>query len=203
MKSDPNDETDDPKADHLDPKTRRIALLKEFDRKYKKVIKGIHNQEEDPLRELGPGISTYHQLLMLLFLLFLMLTLIHIPVMNMYQSYDFFKSDDGYGYFEANSLGNLGFSETQCLIEHMMKGNQASLKCNSGRITTLIDAGFTTRFEDQMQCSSDASNACKGIADIEKIRDDFLRDCQNKQSCLFEDFKQYIYQPESSSLESE
>ena len=144
---------------------------------FKKVIKKIHNKDEDPLRELGPGISTYHQLLLLLFVLFLMLSLIHIPVMGLYQSYDYFKSNDGYSFFEANSLGNLGFSKTECLIEHMMKGNQANLKCNSGRITDLLDVGFTTRFEDQMQCSTQTNNACKSIAKIEQIRDDFLRDC--------------------------
>lgn len=57
-----DDQTEDPENHNgaLDPKTKRVALLKEFDKKYRKVIKRIHNKEEDPLRELGPGISTYH-----------------------------------------------------------------------------------------------------------------------------------------------
>ena len=85
---------------------------------------------------------------MILFLLFLMLTIIHIPVIKLYKSYDFYKKEDGYGMLEANSLGNMGFSETRCLIEPLIKGNQATLKCNSGHIKSLIDVGVTTRFED-------------------------------------------------------
>jgi hypothetical protein len=40
--------------------TKRLEILKANDRKYKKVINKIHNSDSDPLRELGPGISTYH-----------------------------------------------------------------------------------------------------------------------------------------------
>ena len=56
----------DPAKDQISPRklndeiTKRLEILKQNDRKYKKVIKKLHNTESDPLRELGPGISTYH-----------------------------------------------------------------------------------------------------------------------------------------------
>ena len=52
-----------------------------MDKKYAKLIKKLHDAESDPLRQLGPGISTYHQFLLLLFALFFVLTLLHIPVL--------------------------------------------------------------------------------------------------------------------------
>jgi hypothetical protein len=98
--------------------TKRLEILKQNDRKYKKVIKKIHNKDTDPLRELGPGISTYHQLLLLLMTLFMMLTLLHVPVMQIYDKYEFFK-DENHSFIEMLSLGNMGFSKTECVIGHM------------------------------------------------------------------------------------
>ena len=105
--------------------------------------------------------------------------------MRLFRSYDFYKEEDGYGVFEQNSLGNLGFSETRCLIEPLIQGNQASLKCNIGYIKSLIDVGVTTKFEDQMQCQQNINQACRDIVDVERIRDDFLTMCQNEDKCIF------------------
>lgn len=54
-----------------------------------KVIAKLHGSD-DPLRELGPGISTYHQLLTMLFILFLILTCMHVPIMRTFRSYSFY-----------------------------------------------------------------------------------------------------------------
>ena len=64
--------------------TKRETILRRFDKKYRKMISRIHNHEADPLRELGPGVATYHQLLCLLLVLFLMLALLHYPVLQIY-----------------------------------------------------------------------------------------------------------------------
>ena len=82
------------------------------------MIKKLHNTESDPLRELGPGISTYHQFLLLLMTLFMMLTLLHVPVMQVYDKYEFFR-DEGHSFIEMLSLGNMGFSKTECVISSM------------------------------------------------------------------------------------
>lgn len=69
----------------------------------------------DPQRSLGAGISSYHQQLVHLSILFLVLFLIHIPVMTIYDNYNFFEDGDSI----SLSLGNMGFSESQCVIEGM------------------------------------------------------------------------------------
>ena len=99
-------------------RTRRLNTLKEFDRKYARLIKKIHNTDVDPLRQLGPGISTYHQLLLMLFVLFFILTVLHIPVLQLYAKHDYYD-----GGFSALSLGNLGFSKTECQSSTMMPGS--------------------------------------------------------------------------------
>jgi hypothetical protein len=42
------------------------------------------------------------------------------------------------------TLGNLGFSKTECILNSMIQGNKATLRCNTGIITELIDFGVTT-----------------------------------------------------------
>lgn len=64
--------------------TKRETILRKFDKKYRKLISRVHNHESDPLRELGPGIATYHQMLCLLMALFVMLALLHYPVLKIY-----------------------------------------------------------------------------------------------------------------------
>lgn len=78
--------------------------------------------------------------------LFMMLTLLHVPTMQVYDKYEFFK-DEGHSFIEMLSLGNMGFSKTECVIQHM-QSNTTTLKCAAGQITTLIDFGITTHTED-------------------------------------------------------
>ena len=119
-------------------------MLKAFDRKFKQVINKLHKEDGDPLRELGPGISTYHQLLLLLVILFFFLTVLHIPVYNTLSKYNFY--DDSF--FNQYSLGNLGFSKTECNIGQFVLEQKQALKCKSGVIVELVDFGVTTNFED-------------------------------------------------------
>lgn len=94
----------------------------------KKIFQKIQ-ASEDPLRELGPGISTYHQLLIKLFILFLLLLLIHLPVMNIFFSYDFYKQSS---VLNKLTLGNMGFSKTECSSASMFKGNSFNISCKAG-----------------------------------------------------------------------
>ena len=71
------------------------------------LVRKIHSSD-DPMTELGPGISTYHQLLVMLFALFFILALIHIPVIQNFTSYDFYGSQGGF--IVGASLGNMGYS---------------------------------------------------------------------------------------------
>ena len=65
-------------------------------------------KSDDPLRELGPGISSFHRLLLMLFGLFFVLWLLHMPIYSTFRSYGFYGDADGF--IAKGSLGNLGFS---------------------------------------------------------------------------------------------
>jgi hypothetical protein len=77
-------------------------------------------KSDDPLKHLGVGISTFHQLLIMLFALFFVLFLLHIPVKNNFESYDYYANADNAGLILGSSLGNMGFSETKCASTSMM-----------------------------------------------------------------------------------
>ena len=114
----------------------------------------------DPQRALGGGISSYHQQLVHLFFLFLVLALMHIVHMEVYTSYSFYGASRTQA---SQTLGNLGFSQVHCLIEGMQKASseaavdELDLKCASGTIAAVRDFGITTMFEDQQACSRKAS----------------------------------------------
>jgi hypothetical protein len=105
-----------------------------------KLVAGItHNtknlfnkvmKSDDPLKELGPGISSYHQLLLMLWTFFLLLAVLHLPVLLEYTSYEFYDEDQGW--IAGSSIGNMGFSQTQCQTASMVTGNTHTLKCSSG-----------------------------------------------------------------------
>ena len=92
------------------------------------------------MKNLGAGIGSYHAILVRLFYLFLILFLIHLPVMWTFQSFDFY--DKHVGFIIKRSLGNMGFSMTQCQSSLLMKDHGEVLQCNAGTISSLIDWGF-------------------------------------------------------------
>lgn len=75
----------------------------------------------DPQRALGAGISSYHQQLVHFFFLFLALFVLHIPVMALYCSYEFYD-----GALTTLTLGNMGFSEPVCTIEALQAASTKS-----------------------------------------------------------------------------
>ena len=73
-------------------------------------------ESDDPLRELGPGINSFHWLMTRLFVIFIFLYLIHIPCMNIYENYNGYGDNPDAGFSVRRSIGNLGFSGTYCII---------------------------------------------------------------------------------------
>jgi hypothetical protein len=86
--------------------------------------------------------------------MFLFLFALHVPLGFIYSSYGNYE-----GALQTLSLGNLGFSSSNCLIESVLSSKSVenpptvNLKCHSGQITQLIDFGITTKFENQHSCS--------------------------------------------------
>lgn len=71
----------------------------------------------DPQKALGAGISSYHQQLVHLSCLFFFMVLIHVPVILIYNNYEYFSNEDGLSPGLGLSLGNMGFSESRCLVD--------------------------------------------------------------------------------------
>jgi hypothetical protein len=143
------------------------------------------SRSNDPLRELGPGISTYHQLLVMLFALFTILSLLHIPVLRSFLSYEFYDSNQGW--IAGSSIGNMGFSKTECQTSSMIHGNSHQLKCSSGVLSELVDWGITTHFEDNAQCTSKPTNFCYSVLNDKLVRERYKSSCANKTSCTLND----------------
>ena len=74
----------------------------------------------------------------------------------------------------------------------MMPQHQATLKCNAGQITTLVDFGITTHFEDQMQCARKYGNVCNKVLDERFVKDFFAQNCQGKKRCTLKDFGRLV-----------
>ena len=85
-------------------KNRAVKMVS---RKSGQVLDKIQGSD-DPLKELGPGISSYHWLLTRLIFIFFALCLVHIPVMEIYQSYGQFNSDPDAGFSLQTSLKHSG-----------------------------------------------------------------------------------------------
>ena len=131
-------------AKKLDFKSK---LLAKMNYKSQKFASKIHSSA-DPIKELGIGISTYHQLLIMLFCLFFLICLMHIPVIRTFSKYHFYKNNDNAGLYAQTSLGNMGFSRTDCQSSTLIEGSHQLLDCPTGTINKLVDWGIMTRFED-------------------------------------------------------
>ena len=81
---------------------------------------------DDPLPSLGPGIISYHKLLNMLFALFILLTLLHLPSISNNLNGTFYDDPED-GIVLQSSLGNLGFSETKCQGFSMVKDHVGTL----------------------------------------------------------------------------
>lgn len=128
----------------------------------------------------------------MLWSLFLVLAIIHFPVLRSFSDFDFYESDDQAGFLLSHSLGNMGFSKTECQITSMIKGNTQAITCKSGLITELVDWGIATKFEDQMQCRRKANNFCLEIFNDAAIHNEFDKSCKGKTDCTLNQFDTFL-----------
>ena len=77
----------------LENSTVKNKFIKKFARGTGNVLNKIRSSD-DPMSELGPGISTYHQLLIMLFSLFFILFLLHIPVLRTFSASTYYDNDE-------------------------------------------------------------------------------------------------------------
>ena len=98
-----------------------------------KVSRGISSQtkdtinkianSDDPLSALGIGINSYHNYIQMLWFLFVLLIILHIPAMRSFASYSHFENEGLGSFMISRTLGNLGYSSTQCLHAQMIETN--------------------------------------------------------------------------------
>ena len=142
------------------------------------------------MKEIGPGISSYHKQMMRLFLLFALLTIIHIPVIFIYGTNNFY--DDSVGFIMKRSVGNLGYSQTHCESTSLMNSQSHSLECKTGSITSLESWSILTSDENHDTCVRKDNGKCNQFLDDKKFKDTFNTDCMNKTNCVISDLSKYM-----------
>ena len=126
----------------------------------------------------------------MLFALFCILGILHIPALRSFESYNFYDSDAGL--LARSSLGNMGFSKTECLVASMLNGNSQRVRCRSGQIAQLVDWGVTVNFEDQNACARTADLTCAPVLDDELVKKTFEEECIGRAECTLSDFERFI-----------
>jgi hypothetical protein len=144
------------------------------------------------MKELGPGISAYHQLLVTLFVLFFIFFVFYLLVMGIYSGYKYYDGDKDVGFYITHSLGNMGFSQTKCQSHSLQKRVMESIVCKDGRISTLVDWGFQTIYENQLKCHRTDENTCSKYLDQEGFVNFYAENCFGEVSCTIEDLTRFI-----------
>ena len=118
----------------------------------RKLPKLDKEQQEDPFNFLGFGMVAYRDLMFLLFCLLVVITLIMLPVISIYKNGTGLVVPMGYA---SMSLGNLGYSTTQCTRIPLDLG-RIPLYCPYGNITNLKYLGINPEgTTDKDACSDD------------------------------------------------
>ena len=103
--------------------------------------------------------------------IFLILTILHIPVMTIYSSHGYFKDETGEKMPLRISLGSMGYSKTKCAATGMA-GNKVVLSCKTGVVNRIVDFGINTKFEDKDLCLRNNTGVCTPTIDYVKLGND-------------------------------
>ena len=137
----------------------RKKLVKNVSAGTKDTLNKITNSD-DPLSALGIGINAYHNYMHMLWFLFVLLILLHIPAIRSFKSYFHYDNEGKGSIMMRRTLGNLGFSSMQCIHAQMVNGNHKEFMCPTGQITQLIDWGINLETEGALSCENTNDNYC-------------------------------------------
>jgi hypothetical protein len=124
-------------------------------------------------------------------LMFLIFTLVHIPVFSIYARYTNFNEETGDPLVKTLSLGNMGFSSAKCTSTGMAT-DKIFLSCRTGNITQIVDFGIQARFEDHDVCLRNSTGACSNSFDKTRLNNDIHSQCVGKRTCKFNNLKSYV-----------
>lgn len=113
-------------------------------------------KKEDPFNFLGFGLVAYRDLMLILFMLFVVLTALMTPAMVFYSKYDAYSPT--YAGYSKYSLGNLGYASTQCQISPFDLG-KITMFCPYGSIKEIKYVGVNpSSIKERDVCADNADN---------------------------------------------
>lgn len=59
--------------------------------------------------------------------------------------------------------------------------------CKNGRISTLVDWGFQTVYENQLKCHRTEENSCSKFLDLDGFLNFYAENCFGETSCTIKD----------------
>lgn len=112
--------------------------------------------------------------------------------MKTFGSYHFYENNPDVGVFATTSLGNMGFSKTDCQSRTLIKGSSQVLRCTTGSISSLVDWGILADFEDPFQCARDPTNFCSDYLREDLLHQIFTKHCLGQSTCRIQDLQQMV-----------
>jgi hypothetical protein len=146
--------------------------------------------DEDPANYLGFGIVSYFSLIKTMILIFMVLSLVHLPVMKAYSSYKNYSNDLLDKFKKDYSIGNLGFATPKCV--HMGLGARSTiLSCSTGKIKNLTDFGYLSINDNQDACMNKyADSHC--AYDRQALHRALENQCLGQKSCTLDNPSHYL-----------
>jgi hypothetical protein len=138
-------------------------------------------QEKDPFLRLGVGCVAYRTLLRSLSALFLVLSLMVLPVMKIYSEGGGYNPSMTHSKYANYSLGNMGFESQQCAFVPLTM-SKLFLQCEYGSITKMTSYGINT-FDQKIRdaCIVDThieNDYCSPIFDDGYMNSEFNDNCK-------------------------
>lgn len=110
-----------------------------------RVEEQIWDENEDPINVLGYGLCSYFDMIKNLVKIFVVLTILNIPLMYLFSHYDAYKSDK-LGVISQFTIGNMGMARTQC-DSAKLAGDAILMSCNTGVIDSISYIGIINQMK--------------------------------------------------------
>ena len=171
-----------------------IAAMEEVRNQFKNPKQG----STDPFNGFGFGIIAYFKMLRFLLVTYAVLTVLAGYIIHIYWSGDTIKAHDKKSFFAIFTVGNLGFTQTECTIWFQGLEKEQKLECSRGTISSIKHMGIVPNHNGMVFkngervpmdfCGSpdmlnDDDDCSKNIQP--EFTNKYNRDCKGKESCWF------------------
>jgi len=152
---------------------------------------------------LGYGVNAYFDTLTSFIKLFFILTLVHIPLIWFYASFNGLRQLDGVSRAAVLSIGNLGFSQAVCqTVSYGVE--QTVLTCPYGSVIEIYDFGLNPKDPERVtseshrkknlgqMCQNVPENPCTKFVDYHKLNATIRQECMGKEFCKVSNFRSFL-----------